>query len=84
MKGGSVTDSPLNVGVPRLCVGIPLVVHPVALLNGGVWCVLCCPVLGGSGVLYCPVPPFTLFVSPCIVLVSFLSCVVVFVVGGEV
>ena len=28
-------------GVPRLCVGVPLVVYPVALLNGGVWwCVL--------------------------------------------
>lgn len=36
MKGGSVTDSPSNVGVPRLCVGVPLVVCPVALLNGGI------------------------------------------------
>lgn len=36
MKGGSVTDSPSNVGVPRLHAGVPLVVYPVALLNGGV------------------------------------------------
>lgn len=43
MKGGSVTDSPSNVSVPRLvcavprpCVDVPLVVYPVALLNGGV------------------------------------------------
>lgn len=35
VKGGSVTDSPSNVGVPRLCVGVPLVVYSVAVLNGG-------------------------------------------------
>lgn len=40
MKGGSVTDSPSNVSVPGLCVGVPLVVYPVALLNGGRVCVL--------------------------------------------
>lgn len=53
MKGGSVTDSPSNAGVPRLCVGVPLVVYPVPLLNGG--CGMCgVPVFGlGAPLLYC-------------------------------
>lgn len=51
MKGGSVTDSPLNVGVPRLCVGIPLVVHLVALLNGGGG--VCCAAPCWVGLAFC-------------------------------
>ena len=55
MKGGSVTDSPSNVGVPRLCVGVPLVVYLVALLNGG-------------GGVCCDAHVFGLGPAPCIVL----------------
>jgi hypothetical protein len=49
VKGGSVTDSPSNVGVP-------LVVYPVALLNG-VRC-MCCDALSSdwAGTLHCPTP----------------------------
>ena len=56
MKGGCVTDSPSNVGVPRLCVGVPLVVYPVALLNGGdgVCCDALC--LDWVGTLRCLTP----------------------------
>lgn len=50
-KGGGVTDSPSNVDVP-------LVIYPVALLNGG------------SGGL-CVVPVFGLGLAPCIVLLPF-------------
>ena len=39
---------------PRLCVGVPLVVYPVALPNGGAWCVLAAPVFGLGGTLHCP------------------------------
>lgn len=72
MKGGSITDSPSNVGVPRPCVGIPFVVCPVALLNGGVACVVLSPCLCVAlSLSYCSA--------------SFSSlCGVVFVVGGEV
>lgn len=34
-RGAVLLASPSNVGVPRLCVGVPLVVYLVALLNGG-------------------------------------------------
>ena len=45
----------LVCGVPRPCVGVPFVVYPVALLNGGV-CVLCCPPVFGlyPPSLHCP------------------------------
>lgn len=62
MKGGSVTGSPSNVGVPsRLCVGVPLVVRMAAVLNGG--CGVCCEASCSdwSGTLRC-------YASPCIVL----------------
>ena len=39
----------LVCSVPRLCVGVPFVVYPVALLNGGVcWCVLSRVRIGSS------------------------------------
>lgn len=45
---------------------------------------LCCPMFG-SGLAPCIVPlPFHVVRPPCIVPVPLLSCVVVFVVGGEV
>ena len=69
-------------GVPRLRVGAPLVVYPVALLNGGGG--VCCDALSSDWVwrlaLSCS-PSRCRF--PRIVLVPFLSCVAVFVVGGE-
>lgn len=36
--------SPSNVGVPRLCIGVPLVVYPMAALKGGrgVCCAVSC------------------------------------------
>lgn len=68
---------------PRLCVGVPLVVYPVALLNGGGGCAVMPCLWFGSGTLDCPAPPYVVC-SPRIVLVLLLSCVVVFVVGGEV
>lgn len=74
MKGSSVTDSPSNVGVPRLRVGVPLVVYPVALLNSGSG--VCCDALSSDWVRhlalfyplsYRPVPfplsPFVLAVT---------------------
>lgn len=65
MKGGCVTDSPSNVGVPRLCVGVPLVVYSVALLNGGVWWVVCCPrvQIGSPSPSHCLVPFALLLLS---------------------
>lgn len=47
--------SPLNVGVP-------LVVYPVALSNGGVWWVVCCPVFGLGLPLHVALSPLAL---PC-------------------
>lgn len=71
MKGGSVTDSPSNVGVPRLCVGVPLLVCLVVLLNGG--CGVCCgvPCLGWVRHLCIVSAPLALSVSSRIVLPSF-------------
>ena len=50
MVGGMVREGRLCCwpprlvrGVPLLRVGVPLVVYPVALLNGGVWCVVVLP-----------------------------------------
>lgn len=67
--------SPSNVGVPRLCVGVPLVVYPVALLNGGGGGV--CVVLSSDWVL-----PFTLFLSllHCLSLPLLLPSTIVFAV----
>ena len=62
VEGGAIVDggwhgegratvlpaSPSNVGVPRLCVGVPLVVHSVALLNGGGG--MCCAALSSDWV----------------------------------
>ena len=72
-----------NVGVPRLRVGVPLVVYLVALLNGGSGGLCVVPVLVGSGALHCAAP-LRIVRSLRIVPVPLLSCVVVFVVGGEV
>lgn len=60
MKGGSVTDSPSNVGIPRLCAGVPLVVHPVALLNGGSGGLCVVPVFGLGSPLHIILVPFAL------------------------
>lgn len=62
-EGGSVTDSPSNVGVPRLCVGVPLVVYSVVSLKGGsgVCCAALCRI--GSGILHCSTP-FRIVQSP--------------------
>ena len=58
----------------RLCVGVPLVVYPVALLNGGAGYVLCCPcsdwVLSFTLLL-----PFSYCLVP-LVLFPFLFCLV--------
>lgn len=76
-------DSPSNVGVPRLCVGVPLVVYPVALLNGGSG--MCCDALSSDWVWHLALSvPLHIVCSPRIVPVPLLSCVAVFVVGGEV
>lgn len=73
MKGGSVAGLPVECWRPRLCVGVPLVVYSVALLNGGSG--MCCdaPSSDWSGTLCC-------LASPCIVLPLLVLCVV----GGEV
>ena len=67
--------------VPRLCVGVPFVVYPVALLNGGGWCVLCCPVFGLSlplhvvlSLLHCLSFPLLSSSSPLHRLCSLLQC----------
>ena len=46
----------LVCGVPLLRVGVPLVVYPVALLNGGVVCAVVPCLRIGSGALHCPIP----------------------------
>lgn len=76
MKGGCVA------GVPLLCVGVPLVVYPVALLNGGSGA--CCATPCSDWVRYLALsPPFRIVRFPCIVPVPLLSCVAVFGVGEE-
>lgn len=72
--------SPSNVGVPRPCVDVPLVVYPVAVLNGGVRVV--CGIPSSYWVRH---PRIVLPSSHCLILFvlfcpSFLLCVV----GGEV
>lgn len=72
--------SPLNVGASLLCVGVPLVVYPVALLNGGsgVCCDACLRI--GFSLSYCPVPLVLLRLSSvlCVVVcaVLLLCCAV--------
>lgn len=89
MVGGMVSEgrqcrwAPCRMLASRPCVGVPLVVYPVALLNGGVVCVVLPRVRIGSGTLYCATP-LHIVRSPRIVPVPLLSCVAVFVVGGEV
>lgn len=69
MVGGMVSEGRLCCWTPRLVCGVPLVVYPVALLKGGVWCVLCCPVFG-LGLAPCIVPvPLALSLFP-----SYRSC----------
>lgn len=62
MKGGSVTDSPSNVGVPRL-----RAVSPFRLRGGPVewreWRVVCCPVFGLGPPLHIVLVPRVLFLS---------------------
>lgn len=71
-RAAVLLDSPSNVGVPSFSIGVPSLVRSVAMLKGGVWCVLCCPVFG-LGLAPCIVR------SPRIVPVPLLSCVAVFV-----
>lgn len=82
--GGMVSEGRLCCWSPRLVCGVPLVVYPVALLNGGSG--VCCDAPCSDWVWHlalscspshCPVP---------LVSFPFLFCLcgVVFVVGGEV
>lgn len=74
----------LVCGVPRLCAGVPPCRLPCGPIEWREWCVLCRPrVRVGSGTLRCSAPLHVVR-SPRIVLVLLLSCVAVFVVGGEV
>ena len=74
----------LVCGVPRLCAGVPPCRLPCGPIEWREWCVLCRPrVRVGSGTLCCSAPLHVVR-SPRIVLVLLLSCVAVFVVGGEV
>lgn len=62
MKGGCVAWPPrLVCGVPRLCVGVPLVVYFVALLNGGCGVLCVVPVFGLGPPFHIVLVPFTLF-----------------------
>ena len=54
----AVLLTPVECWCPRLCVGVPLVVYPVALLNGGSG--VCCDALSSGWVR-----------APCIVLLPF-------------
>lgn len=92
MVGGMVSEGRwccwtprLVCGVPRPCVGVPLVVYSVALLNGGSGGSCVVPVFG-LGPAPCVVPPPYLHAvrSLRIVPLPLLSCVAVFVAGGEV
>lgn len=82
-RAAVLLDSPSNVGVPRLRVGVPLVVYSVALLNDGRG--MRCDALSSDWVWHLALSvPLHVVRSPRIVPVPFLSCVAVFVVGGEV
>ena len=70
--GAVMVTLPFSVGVPRLCVGVPLVVYPVALLNGGVGWVCVVPVFGLG-------PPLCVVLSSRIVLSLF--CLVLWVLS---
>lgn len=81
MRGGSVTDSPSNVGVPRLCVGVPLCCLPCGFIEwrGG----MCCDAPCSDWVWHFTLSvPLHIVCSPRIVPVPLLSCVAVFVVCG--
>lgn len=76
MVGGMVSEGRQSYWHPRLCAGIPLVVYPVALLNGG-WG-MCCDALSSDWVRhlalpysssYCslPLPPFVFAVTALLV-----------------
>lgn len=69
--GGIVMKGGCCYGDPPVCMLVPppLSVCLVAVLNGGVWCVLRCPRV------CCDAPVFGLGMAPCVVR---LSCVVLF------
>ena len=73
-----VLTLPLNVGVPRLCVGVSFSFVRCPVLNGGSGVLCVVPVFGlGLASSSCPRFPFVL--PP----LFFRLCVVVFVVGGR-
>lgn len=77
MKGGSVAGLPVECRCPLVQYRRPLSCSLGGYVEGRGWCVLCCPVFG-LGLALCIVR------SSRIVPVPLLSCVAVFVVGGEV
>lgn len=68
MVGGMVSEGRQCCWPPRLCVGIPLVVYPVALLNGGSGGRVLSPCLVLSPVFFIVFPVFGLGLAFCVVL----------------